>query len=55
MSISDCSEVDLSVEERLALAASRGALRDGQAADAETYGSVEDYDPVLRSHCRLSG
>jgi hypothetical protein len=24
-----------------------------QTADGETYDGVEEYDPVLRSHCRL--
>jgi hypothetical protein len=37
----------LSVEEAQARAAQKG-VRSG-----EWYGSVEDYDPVLRAHCRL--
>jgi hypothetical protein len=36
-----------SVEEAQARAAVRGARR------GERYGSVGDYDPVLRAHCRL--
>jgi hypothetical protein len=36
-----------SVEEAQARAAARGARR------GERYGSVGDYDPVLRAHCRL--
>ena len=39
---------EASPEERR-LAESRVAMRRG----GEFYSSVEDYDPVLRSHCRL--
>ncbi len=40
-------EGGLSVEDALSVAA-RGAWRVGEA-----YESAADYDPVLRSHCRL--
>ena len=42
----DCFDL----EERLA-ALARTALRGDLAG--EVYRGVEDYDPVLRSHCRL--
>ena len=45
---------ELSLEERLADAARRDGLRAAaRAQDEERYRSVADYDPVLRSHCRL--
>ena len=48
-------EADLeAVEERLAELAVRRALWEwGRVAEGEVYGGVEEYDPVLRSHCRL--
>jgi hypothetical protein len=52
----DCFEVSdagLSVEERLAARALREGVRENRAEDEERYGSVADYDAVLRWHCRL--
>ena len=53
----DWFEVEDSLAEKLA----EGALRDRLAAGARNVGDegryegVEEYDPVLRSHCRLTG
>jgi hypothetical protein len=33
--------------------ASDASRHHAQEGDGDTYGGVEDYDPVLRSHCRL--
>jgi hypothetical protein len=53
----DCRESELSklsVEERLAARARRREASFGEKAEAgERYRGVEDYDAVLRSHCRL--
>ena len=52
----DCFEVPdagLGVEERLAARALREGVRENRAEDEERYGSVADYDAVLRWHCRL--
>jgi hypothetical protein len=53
----DCFEggLEKSVEERLAEAALREELRErGRKCGVEgRYLRVEDYDPVLRWHCRL--
>jgi hypothetical protein len=53
----DCFESDggKTVEERLAEAALREELRErGRRCGAEgRYLRVDDYDPVLRWHCRL--
>jgi hypothetical protein len=53
----DCfrGEGGKTVEERLAEAALREELRErGRKCGVEgRYLSVEDYDPVLRWHCRL--
>ena len=53
----DCFEVRV---EKLAVRLLRGAIADGRDAvetakvfEAEVYEGVEDYDAVLRSHCRL--
>ena len=50
----DWFEDELSVEERLAEAAFREGVRmAGRIIGEEGYQDVGDYDPVLRSHCRL--
>lgn len=49
----DASEVllgNLSVEEALGRAGMAGV-----SPTAPRYSSVEDYDPVLRAHCRIEG
>jgi hypothetical protein len=43
----------LSVEERLAARARVEVYCAERPAAEERYDGVEDYDPVLRSHCRL--
>ena len=51
----DYSERGLSVEERLAAAELRDRLKTAaRPAGAEgRYRGVQEYDPVLRWHCRL--
>ena len=50
----DWFEDEKSAEERLAGAALRERVRmAGQIIGEEGYRDVGDYDPVLRSHCRL--
>jgi hypothetical protein len=51
----DYFEGDLSVEERLVKAAVRDQLRMGAGivGPEGRYSGVGEYDPVLRSHCRL--
>jgi hypothetical protein len=50
----DCFESGKSLLERLGIeVASDASCHWAQEGAGERYGGVEDYDPVLRSHCRL--
>ena len=49
----DYRESELGVEERLAARALKERRLVVRAGEEERYGDVGDYDPVLRSHCRL--
>jgi hypothetical protein len=52
---SGCCDESESLEERLARRLAKEAIWErGRVVEVgEVYGGVEEYDPVLRSHCRL--
>jgi hypothetical protein len=50
----DGAETPASLEERLEEKVVKVAVWEwGRVVEGEVYRGVEEYDPVLRSHCRL--
>jgi len=45
-----CEDLEERLEEKVVKVA---VWEWGRVVEGEVYGGVEEYDPVLRSHCRL--